>query len=913
MPERLFIIDLYSLVFQVFHALPAMTSPEGQPTNAIFGFARDIRKILTDHQPDYLICAKDAAGAGIRNEWYPEYKANRSTMPEDLQAQIPLILEMLAGFDIPVLELPGWEADDIFATLAHQSAAMGWDVSIVTNDKDARQLLGKHVRLYNARKNQFIDEDYLMKDWGIRPDQVIEFQSLVGDSVDNVPGVPLVGPKKATALIQKFGTLEEVLAHADEAPGAKLRQNLKEFADQARISRQLVQLKTDLPLELDWEQARVGSHHYQQLADLFQRLGFRTLTDQMQQEAKKQNGETGESTVEAAVQRNWEVIDTTKRFNTFLAELKSQPHFCLDLETTSLTARAAEIVGWAISWQNNQGYYIPVKAPAGQKQLDADGVLAALKGILEDPQILKSNQNIKYDMQVLMQAGIRMQGINIDPMVGDYLLDAGARSHNLDTLAMRYLNKSLISITELIGKGKDQKSMADIDVEQVAEYASEDADLAWQLSACIEAELKKEKLWDLYWDLERPLIPVLAEMEFTGITVDTEELQQQSSALNERLETLVEEIYAEAGSRFNIDSPKQLRVILFDELNLPVVKKTKTGPSTDQSVLEQLAPLHPLPARITEHRQLSKLKSTYLDALPEMVNPDTNRIHGSFNQVVAATGRLSSSDPNLQNIPIRTEEGRRIRKAFVPSPPDWQLLCADYSQIELRMLAHFSEDPVMCAAFSEGVDIHAAVAAEIFDVDIESVDKDQRRVAKAVNFGVIYGQSPFGLSNALGISREEAARFIDEYFSRYAAVDRYLTSVLEECVESGYARTICGRRRKITGIKNTTGRQRNMPERTAINTVIQGSAADLIKLAMINIHRQLKQNKFNARMLLQIHDELVFEVPRTELNRLVKMITSEMESAIDLRVPLVIDVSAGQNWLEQAELSISRKKQETLF
>jgi len=895
MSDILYIIDTLSLVFQVYHAIPEMTGPRGQPTNAVFGFTRDLQKILQEKQPTHLICAMDSPGPGVRNEIYEDYKANRTEPPEDLPPQIPVIIDVIEGFGVPVIELAGWEADDIIATLCKQAVEQGMDVCIVTSDKDARQLLGPHVQIYNCRKNVFQDERYLLEVWGIRPDQVIDFQSLVGDKVDNVPGVPLVGPKKAGALLNEFGTLEEVLANADKAPGKKLRENLETYADQARLSRELVTLKADLPLEIDWEQAHVKEPNRERLWEMFTDLGFRRFAEEMRT-AEFSSGATPKP------KRTWEIVDTPQKQTRFLTELKKQKAFCVDLETTGLDALQAEIVGWAFSWQAHTGYYLPVDGPPGQPTLNAETVLEALKPVLEDPDIEVVNQNIKYDMLVLRRVGVRLQGVGVDPMVGDYLLDSGARSHGLNNLAAKYLQHRMIPISDLIGGGKQQKKMFEVDVTKAAEYAAEDADIAWQLSQRIAGELRKEGLWELYWDLERPLISVLAEMEFAGIRVDVEELKRQSEELGEHLKKLVTEIHDLAGHEFNIDSPKQLGKVLFEELKLPVFKKTKTGASTAQDVLVKLSPLHPLPAKITDHRHLSKLKNTYLDALPTMVNPQTGRIHASFNQVVAATGRLSSSEPNLQNIPIRTKEGRRIRKAFIPAEPGLKLVSADYSQVELRMLAHFSGDEALQAAFRDGVDIHTSVASEIFAVEPDKVDAEMRRMAKAVNFGVIYGQSPFGLSEALGISQMEAAEFIDGYFERYAGVDRYLEEILEEVERTGYARTILGRRRPITGIRSVTGRQRNLPERTAINSVIQGSAADLIKRAMINIQARLERENHPGMMLLQIHDELVFESPEGDSPSLRELVREEMESALELNVPLVVDMKIGDNWLEMEDV-----------
>lgn len=945
MPELLYLVDVYSLVFQVFHAIPEMTSPHGVPTNAVFGFTRDILNILRQKKPTHLICATDPSGPGQRENLYPQYKANRSATPEELRPQFPLIVKTISAFGIPCLGVPGWEADDVIATVATAAASRDMDVCIVTNDKDARQLLGPRVKIYHVRKDLYLDEAGLRADWGVRPDQVIDFQALVGDSVDNVPGVPLVGPKKAGALLAQFETLEGVLAHADEAPGAKLRENLKTFAEQARLSLDLVRLRRDLPVAIDWEAARVGQWDVERLQELFREYGFRrfgdevralggqspaTVTAPARPAAKKaaieragdlfaevpptdpeepqdgvapEVGEEGAAPPAAAsvAKRGLEyhVVDTPAKLTALVDQLRSRRQFCLDLETTSIDPVRADIVGWAISWEPHKGYYIAVRGPAGQSVVEPQAVVDVMRPILEHPAVEVTNQNIKYDMLVLRRAGIALRGIGNDPMVGSYLLDAGARSHSLDELARRHLGHEMIPISNLIGKGLFQKRMDEVDIALAAEYAVEDAEVAWDLAGRIERELRAEGLWDLYWTLERPLIEVLVEMQANGIRVDAAQLREQSRGVEERLGVIQRDIYELAGREFNIDSPKQLQQVLFVELKLPTIRKTKTGSSTDQEVLEQLARQHPLPALLLQHRVLTKLKGTYLDALPEMINPETGKIHTSFNQVVAATGRLSSSEPNLQNIPVRTEEGRRVRQAFVPSQPDWQLLCADYSQIELRMLAHFCADDALCAAFAQGVDIHTAVAAEVFGVSPEGVDSEKRRVAKAVNFGVIYGQSPFGLAATLGISQSDAAKFIDGYFARYAGVDAYLERLLIETARSGYATTIRGRRRAIEGIRPQPqpGRQRNMPERTAINTVIQGSAADLIKQAMLNVLARMRREKHPGKMLLQIHDELVFEAPAERVADLGQLVREEMENAMNLAVPLKVDLSVGGDWL----------------
>lgn len=894
MPETLYLVDTFSLVFQVYYAIrQPMTGTRGQPTNAVFGFTGDLQHLIKDRKPTHLICAMESPEPGERLQVYEDYKAHREEMPDDLRPQIPLILDVIEGFRIPIVTCPGWEADDVIATLTRQAVERGMEVRIVTNDKDARQLLGPKTKIYSIRKKQFYDEEALLKDWGIRPDQVIDFQSLVGDSVDNVPGVPQVGPKTATTLLNRFQTLEEVLAHPSDAPGKRVQENLVAFADQALMSRELVTLRTDLPIEIDWDAARIHEPNHERLLELFTDFGFRRYSEEFRVKAT-------EAKVEAAQphSRTWDVIRTQGQFDAFLRELSQQKSVCIDLETTSLNPLDAEIVGWAVCWEADHAWYLPVDGPSGDCEIASSAAVAALKPILEDPGHEVINQNIKYDLLVLRRAGIEVATIGLDPMVGDYLLDAGARTHGLDDLAKRYLVRKKIPISDLIGTGKTQLKMFEVDVDSAAEYASEDADVAWQVAAMIKEKLKDAKLWDLYWHVERPLIPVLADMEWTGIRINVDELQRQSISAQKRLDGLVADIHAEAGREFNIDSPKQLATLLFDDLKLPVLKRTKTGPSTDQDVLERLAAEHALPAMIIEHRMLSKLKGTYLDALPKLVHPKTGRIHCSFNQVVAATGRLSSSDPNLQNIPVRTPEGRLVRRAFIPGQDHWKLVCLDYSQIELRMLAHFCRDDALLSAFAEGRDIHASVAAQVYGVDATDVTPEMRRVAKAVNFGVIYGQTAFGLAAALRISKEEAATFIEGYFKTYAGVERWVNETLDACRDSGYARTILGRRREIVGIRSRRPRNLNLPERTAVNTVIQGSAADLIKQAMINVHRRLKEAPALGSLLLQIHDELVFESPADKVAELVALAKHEMEHALDVSVPIVVDVKVGDNWLD---------------
>ncbi|MFW6124892.1 MAG: DNA polymerase I, partial [Pirellulales bacterium] len=770
MSETLYILDAHSLIFQVFHAIPEMTSPDGQPTNAVYGFTRDVLNIL-HRKPDYVICAFDAAGPTVRHEIYPQYKANRGPMPDELRPQIDMILRLLDAFEIPVLALEGYEADDVIATVVTEAADRDVHAEIVSADKDIRQLIGDHIRMYNPRKDQFFDAQALAADWGIRPEQVVDFLALVGDPVDNVPGVPGVGPKTASKLLQQYGTLEGVLQHADEIKRPKLRESIRQSAEAVRLSRRLVQLERHLPLEIDWEACRLDDgYDRQRLLELFAEYGFNRFA----QEVLASGPEPAHWDV------NYQTVTSIEQLQKLRDELARQEHFCIDLETTSLAPMEAEIVGIALAWKPAQGWYVPLRSPPGQPRLDPAEVLAVLSPLLEAERPRKVGQNLKYDDLVLRRAGVRLAGVSMDSMVASYLLDAGQRNHNLNQLALRYLDHQMIPITDLIGKGRGQKRMDEVDVERVTQYAGEDADVALRLCEMLERRLREEGLWQLYDELERPLIAVLADMEHTGIAVDVPQLERLSAEYAARLEQIERDIYVQAGREFNIGSPAQLREVLFDELNLPILRRTKTGASTDQSVLEQLAGEHPLPGLLMEHRKLAKLKGTYLDALPQMVNPQTGRIHASFHQVVAATGRLSSSDPNLQNIPVRTEEGRQIRQAFVPGHAGWVLLAADYSQVELRMLAHFSGDAALRDAFQRDEDIHAAVAGQIYGVRPKDITPEMRRTAKTVNFGVIYGLSPFGLASRLGISEAEAAAFIDSYFARYPEVEKFIAKVLDQ-------------------------------------------------------------------------------------------------------------------------------------
>ncbi len=943
--KTVWIIDAHSLIHQVFHALPEMTSPKGEPVGAVFGFTRDLLYLLEEKRPDYLFCALDLPGKTFRHVMYEPYKIQRAAMPEDLAPQIPAICRVIAALGIPALACESYEADDILATVARLTDELAGQCFLVTGDKDCRQLITERVKVFNIRKNELFDADVLRAEWGITPRQVVDFQALVGDSVDNVPGVPLIGPKFARQLLEQYGTLEAVLEHAGEVAGAKRKENLTKFRDQALLSRDLVRLDAHVPIAIDWQAGRTGHVNLPAALALFHDFGFRSIGQKLvaivkargDEETAKGGGRIAEAiggmpaaghatsephqldapqTHEVDVSGHpspipdpsaplvTHLVDTPEAFDHFLDQFRKQRSFSLDTETTSILPRWAKLVGMSLAWNDGEAWYLPLRAPEGERHLDPASTLAALKPILEDPAVEKIGQNLKYDMIVLRGAGVELAGVSFDTMVASYLLEAGRRNHSLDELARAYLNHETIKISALIGTGRQQRRMDEAPTRQVADYAGEDAWLPLRLRPILDKKLEETELAGLLHALELPLIDVLVELEYNGIKIDSARLAELSGRYGTRMDELEQEIHQLAGRPLNIASPKQLQQLLFTELKLPVLKRTaKTGPSTDADVLEELARLHPLPAKILEYRQYAKLKSTYVDALPTMVCPETGRVHASFHQVVAATGRLSSSDPNLQNIPVRTEEGREIRSAFVPGEAGWLLMAADYSQIELRVLAHFSGDRQLCEAFARDEDIHARVACQVNAVPLAMVTSEMRRAAKAVNFGVIYGQSPFGLARALGIDQAAAAKFIDAYFAGYPGIEEFLEQVLAECRKNGYVKTILGRRRSISGVRPGAGRQRNLAERTAVNTVIQGSAADLIKLAMVAIHRRLRKEQFAARMLLQIHDELIFEVPSDQLPHLAQLVREEMVGVYALNVPLKVDIKAGPNWAAAEEVA----------
>lgn len=919
------VVDSHALLYQVFHAMPDMSSPSGQPVGAVHGFLRDILDLLDKLKPDFLACAFDRGSITFRNEIYVEYKAHRDPMPDDLRPQVGYVQTILSALNIPILELDNYEADDIMATVAAKTDQEGGRCLLITSDKDCRQLITPNVRLYNPRKALVYDEVQLEKDWGIRPDQVVDFQALIGDPTDNVPGVPLIGPKLAKQLLNDYDTLEGVLANIDNISGNKRKENLRNSSELVKVSRQLVKLDEQTPIEVNWNRLRVGGADLNQAVQLCESFGFRQLTGRVRRLATTRVGsprvprdpQQHQRVVEALnaagikvsadapkivdqteVPLDYRLVDSRLELKRLVKELQGKKKLSFDTETTSTHPRSAKLVGVSLSWEAGKAAYIPVQSPEGEAQLDWETeVLPELQPLLDHCEVVKIGQNIKYDLIVMRNHGARVEGTLFDTMVADYLLQPGRTNHGLDELADRYLGLKAISIKELIGTGKQQIGMNQVPLAKICRYACQDADFAFRLEEILRKELESSKLEELFFQVEMPVLRVLAEMEFEGIAIDTPRLENFSQYLAEKMEALKTQAFAAAGEEFNPDSPKQLAEILFEKLGLPVLKKTRTGPSTDREVLEQLAVDYELPKLLIQYRQAAKLKGTYADALPLMVIPETGRVHTSFMQDVAATGRLSSKDPNLQNIPIRTEEGRKIRQAFVPGPTGWQLLMADYSQIELRMLAHFCRDEALCQAFADDVDIHAAVAAQVFQIPLDEVTKEQRRRAKAINFGIIYGQGAFGLAKSLDIPRDEAADFIEAYFAKYSRVLDFMEWTLQQARENGYVETILGRKRPVEGVrKASTFKSRNLPERIAINTVIQGSAADLIKLAMLRVDQALAGSDLQAKLLLQIHDELVFETPAQEINPLGELVVRQMQDAYGLSVPLKVDVEYGPNW-----------------
>ncbi len=883
---RAFLIDGSSYIYRAFFAIPHLSNSKGFPTNATYGFTNMLLKVLRDQAPEYLVIAFDAPGPTFRHEVFGEYKANRPSMPENLRPQIPYIKEVVSALRIPTLEIEGYEADDLIASLAKKLEKEGMDTVIVSGDKDLMQLVAPHVVMYDPMKDKTYKIPEVKERFGVTPDKVVEVMGLSGDTSDNIPGVPGIGEKTAAKLIGQFGSIEELLKNLEKVKNATVRASLGHYADQARLSRELATLDTRAPLAWDLEKLKLGIPDREKLHRIFKEMEFSKLLKEF-------------AAKPAPSAKDYHLVTEEKDLQELSENLKKTGTFAVDLESTSLEPMRAEIVGLSFSFKPHQAFYIPVGHTyrGAPSQLDQKEVLKTLRPLLENPALKKYGQNIKYDYILLAKSGIHLKGIAGDTMIASYLLNPSKHSHSLEELAREHLDHQVTTYADVAGSGAKAISFNQVEVEKACHYSCEDADLTLLLANLLLPKIEADGFGELFHQVELPLVEVLAVMEMNGVKLNLPLLRIMSKEFEGQLQRMSQEIYDLAGEEFNINSPQQLGKILFEKLKLPGGKRTKTGYSTDVEVLDELSKDFPLPAKVLEYRSLSKLKSTYVDALPQLINPATGRIHTSFNQTVTATGRLSSSDPNLQNIPIRSPEGRRIRQAFVPEEGSL-ILSADYSQVELRILAHLSCDTSLIETFQRDEDIHAATAAEIFRVSPEQVNLEMRRLAKVINFGIIYGMSAFGLSKELGISPSVAQAYIANYFQKYHGVRDYIDKSLELARERKYVTTLMNRRRYLPDIASSNRSVRQFAERIAINAPIQGSAADLIKVAMINIHRRLLKEKRNTKLILQIHDELVFEVPEKELDPVKALVKKEMEGVMELYIPLKVDIGEGKNWAE---------------
>jgi DNA polymerase-1 len=910
---KLILIDGSSYLYRAFHALPPLTNDHGEPTGALFGVVNMLRATLKA-RPEYLAFVSDAAGPTFRDALYDQYKANRPPMPDDLRAQIEPMLAIVGALGFPILRVPGVEADDVIGTLATQAQAQGIEVLISTGDKDLAQLVSSHVTLINTMSNTVTDIDGVMEKFGVRPEQIIDFLALTGDTVDNVPGVPKCGPKTAAKWLAEYQTLDGVIGNADKI-GGKIGENLRAALPQLPLSRELVTIKLDVPLDVGPTDLAQREANVEQLRELYTRYGFKAALKDLEALEQGTTGASSPSTtdhgtptadaiaappVDAALSApgEYELVTTQDRFDAWMEKLRGAELIAFDTETTSIDAMRADIVGVSLAVDVGTACYIPLghDYPGAPAQLPRDAVLAALKPIFEDAGKPKLGQHAKYDINVLSHYGVAVHGLKHDSMLESYVWNATATRHDMDSLAKKYLGVDTIKYEQVAGKGAKQISFSQVDLDTACRYAAEDADVTLRLHRALWPKLESEpKLRAVYQDIEIPLVPVLAEMERRGVLIDGDVLRLQSQQLGKRMVELQQQSYALAGHEFNLDSPKQLQAVLFDELGLQAKLKTPTGqPSTNEEALEAIADTHELPRLLLDYRGLAKLRSTYTDKLSGIVNPRTGRVHTSYHQGSVATGRISSSEPNLQNIPVRTEEGRRIRQAFI-APPGWQVMAADYSQIELRIMAHLSGDEGLLRAFHEGGDVHRATAAEVFGVRTDEVTTNQRRAAKAINFGLMYGMSAFGLAKQLGVDRGEASDYMARYFSRYPGVRAYMDATREQAHRDGYVETLYGRRLYLENLTSRNQGLRQGAERAAVNAPMQGSAADIIKRAMIAVAAWLK-GRDDAHMLMQVHDELVFEVRADAVDAVRAAVIERMSGAADLAVPLLVDVGVGDNW-----------------
>ncbi len=908
--KRMFLIDGSAVFYRSYYVFikRPLTNSRGENVSGIYGFTVFLMKILLGEKPDYIAVVFDTKEPTFRHQMYEAYKATRQKMPEDMEAQFPAIREVSQAFNVPWIELDGYEADDIIGTLARQAEQEGIEVYLATADKDFMQLLSPHIKMYNLRPGadsaDIIDVAAVKEKYGLSPEQITDFLALMGDASDNVPGVPKVGQKTALELLHQFGSLEGIYAHLDQVSKPSIRQSLAEHRREAELSRQLVTIHTDVSLPVSLEDLRVRPFDPHTVVQLLEKLEFRSLIPRIE-EYTGVEVEMAPTSYRAAKQ-NYQVADTPEKLRALADQLRRLDFLVFDTETTGLDVFNADVLGISLAWQKREAWYVPLNCPENSGKVSADEVLHTLKPIFENPEIKKGGQNIKFDALMLWQHGVELKGIAFDTMIAGFLISPDSRQNSLDALAERYLNYKMIPIEKLIGKrGKKQKSMAEIPIEEVAPYACEDADITLQLKEVLEKKLAEHQMEKLFYTVEMPLVEVLLEMEKAGVSLDVDFLKQMSAELGQEIDRIQREVQEMVGEEVNLNSPQQLGTALFDRLKIHAElgkrppKRTPTGQySTSEATLQKYSG-HPVVNKILEYRKLVKLKSTYVDALPQLISPRTGRLHTSFNQTVAATGRLSSSEPNLQNIPIRDERGRKIRRAFVPADREHGfILSADYSQIELRVMAHMSGDPALIAAFERGEDIHATTAAAVFNVPIQEVTPEMRRKAKEVNFGIIYGISRYGLAARLGIPVEEAEQIIQNYFIRFPKVNQYMINTIAFAQKHRYVTTLLNRRRYVPDILSRNTSVRENAQRVAINTTIQGSAADLIKLAMIHIHQRLQQEKLQTKMILQVHDELVFEVPEQELEPVKHIVKQEMENALELAVPLKVDIGVGKNWLE---------------
>ena len=895
--KTLYLIDGYAMLYRSHFALirnPLINS-KGMHTSALFGFINQILKLINNDKPDLMVAAFDTSKKTFRHEKYPDYKATREKMPDEMIGQLPYLWKILESMGIPTLEKPGFEADDIIGTLASMASKENLEVYIVSGDKDFMQLVNENIFLYtpSGRKAdiKIYDRNGVIDKWGVPPEKIIDLLGLMGDASDNVPGVPGVGEKTAVKLIKEYGSLEASLDHADEVKNKRAREGLQNARSEALLSKDLVTIDTNMDLNIDFSTLKTNDIDKESLALIFQELEFETLQKQILGDdipiSKKKD----------APKKDYRTLYSEEDIKNFLGSIKEGEWLSFDIETTSVNPMSCDIVGFSFSNKQNTGVYIPIHWPDSKDSLFDDyvtKVLELMRPVMENGLIPKTGQNVKFDSLILLRNGIKVAGIKFDTMIAAHLLKPELRSFKLENLSLEYLDYAMVPIEDLIGKGKDQISMAEVDIDKISFYASEDADIALQLTYIFEKKLDDENLSKFFNEIEIPLLPVLTEMEFNGMYIDSALLKTMSIKIGKKLDGLIKDIYQESGFEFNINSTQQLAKILFDIKGLPEIKKR----STAEDVLERLKGQHLLPELVLEYRKLNKLKNTYIDSLPELKLPSTGRIHSTFNQTITATGRLSSSNPNFQNIPIKTEEGREIRKAFKSKNRDWVIFSADYSQIELRIMAHLSQDTSLVDAFNNGDDIHSRTAADVYNVSINDVQPSMRRTAKIVNFGLLYGAGPFRMSQELGIPQKEAKALIEKYFDTYSGIKKYVEDTMQKAKKNRFVKTLLGRKRPVWDIDSSNHLHREAAKRMAINMPIQGTSAEMIKIAMTSVSNHLNEHKMKSKLVLQIHDELVFETPKNELNDLENMVVDKMVNALPLSVPIEVDSGFGQSWYE---------------